>query len=62
MSLYGLTAVTSGASWDPNDPRAEERAIQQAADATAAEEQKRPKRLEKLVGCGPVAIQNFKAS
>lgn len=49
LSLYGLTAVSSGASWNPNEAGAEERARQQAANATEAEEQKRPKRLEKLM-------------
>ena len=49
MTVFGLTAATLGGTWNPNEPGSKERLDQQIAAATAAEEQKRPKRLEKLV-------------
>jgi len=49
ISVYGISDGTSGASWDANDPGAEQRVKQKAAEEAAAVEQKRPRRLEKLV-------------
>lgn len=49
LSLYGLSDGTSGATWDANDPAAEQRVMQMIADEEAAVERLRPRRLEKLV-------------
>lgn len=48
-TIYGVSDGSKGASWDANDPAAEQRVKQQAAEEAAAVEQKRPRRLEKLV-------------
>ena len=49
ISVYGISDGTSGATWDANDPGGEQRVKQKAAEEAAAVEQKRPRRLEKLV-------------